>query len=91
MIVFESFLRTTSWPEKFVDIYIEGSGNEATVFVGGHAAAQLNVRENVPCDVALQDLKLCHQHVLRPPSLVTQPGDLPTDKIGIVRHNFRCA
>ena len=36
------------------------------MFVCGHAAAQLNVRENVPRDVALQNLKFCHQHVLRP-------------------------
>ena len=91
MIFLNVFLRTTSWPEQFVDIYTECSGNEATVFVRRHAAAQLNVRENVPRDVALQNLKFCHQRILRPSLLVTQPGDLPSDKIGIVLHNSWCS
>jgi hypothetical protein len=90
MIIFESFLRKTSWPEQFLDFHPECPGNEAAVFVRGHTAAQLDVRENVPRDVALQDLELGHQHVLRPPPLVTQPGDLPPDKIGIVPHIFWC-
>jgi hypothetical protein len=76
-----------SWPEQFVNIYTQCFGNEAAVFIRGHAAAQLNVRENVPRDVALQDLKFCHKRVLRPSLLVTQSGDLPSDKIGIVLHN----
>lgn len=71
--------------------YTQGFGNEAAVFIRGQATAQLNVRENVPRDVALQNLKFCHQPVLRPPLLVTQPGNLPSDEIGIVLHNSLCS
>ena len=39
--------------------YTQCFGNEAAVFIRGHATAQLNVRENVPRDVALQNLKFC--------------------------------
>ena len=67
--------------------YTQSFGNEAAVFILDQAAAQLNVRENVPRDVALQNLKSCHQRVLRPPLLATQPSNLPSDKIGIVPHN----
>ena len=67
--------------------YTQCFGNEAAVFIRGQATAQFDVRENVPRDVALQNLKFCHKRVLRPPLLVTQPGNLPSDKIGIVLHN----
>ena len=71
--------------------YTQCFGNEAAVFIRGPATAQLNVRENVPRDVALQNLKFCHKRVLRPPLLVTQPGNLPSNKIGIVPHNSWCS
>jgi hypothetical protein len=79
--------RIASWLEQFVNSYTQCFGNQAAVFIRGHATAHLNARENIPRDVALQNLKLCHQRVLRPPLLVTQPGNLPSDKIGIVLHN----
>ena len=84
---FVKVLRIASWLEQFVNSYTQSFGNEAAVFIRGQATAQLNVRENVPRDVALQNLKFCHKRVLRPPLLVTQPGNLPSDKIGIVPHN----
>ena len=71
--------------------YTQCFGNEAAVFIRGRATAQLNVRENVPRDVALQNLKFCHQRVLRPPLLVPQPGNLPSDMIGTVLHNSWCS
>lgn len=67
--------------------YNQCFGNKPAVFIRDPATAQLNVRENVPRDVALQNLKFCHKPVLRPPLLVTQPGNFPADKIGIVPHN----
>src|SRR5450432_2583710 len=80
-----------SWLEQFVNSYTQYFGNEAAVFIRGHATAQLNVRENVPRNVALQNLKFCHKRVLRPSLLVTQLGNLPSDKIGIVLHNSWCS
>ena len=80
-----------SWLEQFVNGYTQCFGNDAAVFILDQAAAQLNVRENVPRDVALQNLKSCHQGVLRPPLLVTQPGNLPSDMISIVLHNSWCS
>jgi hypothetical protein len=74
-----------------VNTYTQCFGNEAAVFICGQTTAQLNVREDVPRDVALQNLKFCHQGGLRPPLLVTQPGNLPSDKIGIVLHNSWCS
>ena len=88
---FVKVLRIASWLEQFVNSYTQSFGNEAAVFIRGQATAQLNVRENVPRDVALQNLKFCHKRVLRPPLLVTQPGNLPSDKIGIVLHNSWCS
>jgi hypothetical protein len=79
-----------SGPEQFLNGQTQCFGYEAAVFILDQTAAQLNVRENVPRDVALQNLKLCHQRVLRPPLLVTQPGNLPSDMIGIVLHNSWC-
>jgi hypothetical protein len=76
---FLKVLRIASWPKQFINSYTQRFGNEAAVFIRGHTTAQLNVRENVPRDVALQNLEFCHQRVLRPPLLVTQPGDLPSD------------
>ena len=83
--------KMASWLEQFVNGYTQRFGNEAAVFIRGPATAQLNVRENVPRDVALQNLKFCHKRVLRPPLLVTQPGNLPSNKIGIVPHNSWCS
>jgi hypothetical protein len=77
--------------EQFVNGYTQCFGNEAAVFILDQATAQLNVRENVPRDVALKNLKSCHQRFLRPPLLVTQPGNLPSDMIGIVLHNSWCS
>jgi len=74
-----------------VNSYTQCFGNEAAVFIRDPATAQLNVRENVPRDVALENLKFCHKRVLRPPLLVTQPGNPPSDKIGIVLHDFWCS
>jgi hypothetical protein len=90
-MIFLKILRIPSWPEQFVNSYPQYFANEATVFIRGHATAQLNVRENVPRDVALQNLKFCHKRVLRPPLLVTQLGSLPSDKIGNVLHNSWCS
>ena len=89
--VFLKVLGTASWLEQFVNSYTQCFGNEAAVFIRAPATAQLNVRENVPRDVALQNLKFCHKRVLRPPLLVTQPGNLPSDMIGIVLHNSWCS
>jgi hypothetical protein len=77
--------------EQFVNGYTQCFGNEAAVFIRGHATAHLNARENVPRDVALQNLKFCHKRILRPSLLVTQPGDLPSDKISIVLHDSWCS
>ena len=88
---FLKLLRIASWLEQFGNSYTQCFGNEAAVFICGQGTAQLNVRENVPRDVALQNLKFCHQRVLRPPLLVTQPGNLPSDMIGIVLHNSWCS
>ena len=71
--------------------YTQSFGNEAAVFIRDPATAQLNIRENVPRNVAFQNLKFCHERVLRPPLLVTQPGNLPSDKIGILPHNSWCS
>jgi len=45
-----------SWPEKFVDADAENLRQKKTVFVRGHASAQLDVCENVPRNVALKNL-----------------------------------
>lgn len=90
-MIFRKFLRIPSWPEQFVNGYTQYFGDEAAVFIRGHATAQFNIRENVPRDIALQNLKFCHKRVLRPPLLVTQLGNLPADKIGSVLHNPWCS
>jgi hypothetical protein len=75
------FSLSDSWPEKFVDTDAENFCQKETVFVRDHASAQLDVRKNVSRDVALKNLKFCHERVLRPPLGVTQFGNLPPDKI----------
>jgi hypothetical protein len=70
-----------SWPEKFVDADPENFRQKKTVFVRGHGAFGFDARENVPRDVALKNLKFCHERVLRPPPGVTQFGNLPSDEI----------
>ena len=35
------------------------------MFVRGHGALGFDVRENIPRDVALENLKFCHERVLR--------------------------
>ncbi len=70
-----------SWPEKFVDADTENFRQKETVFVRGHGALGFDVRENIPRDVALENLKFCHQRVLRPALHVSQFGYLPSDEI----------
>jgi hypothetical protein len=79
------------WLEQFMNSYSQSFSDVAAMLIRGQATAQLNVGENVPGDVALQNLNFCHKRVLRPPLLVAQPGNLPADKIGIVLHNFWCS
>jgi hypothetical protein len=75
------FLPPDSWPEQFVDADAENLRQKKTVFVRGHGAFDFDVRENVPRDVALKNLKFCHERVLGPPPGVTQFGNLPSDEI----------
>jgi hypothetical protein len=70
-----------SWPEKFVDADTEDFCQKETAFVGGHGALDFDVLQNVPRDVALKHLKSCHERVLGPTLVVTQFGNLPSDKI----------
>ena len=49
--------------------------------IRGHGALGFDVRENIPRDVALENLKFCHERVLRPALHVSQFGYLPSDEI----------
>jgi hypothetical protein len=75
------FSLSDSWPEKFVDADTEDFRQKETVFVRRHGAFGFDVRENIPRDVALKNLKFCHERVLRPPLVVAQFGNFPSDEI----------
>jgi hypothetical protein len=79
-----------SWPEKLVDADTESFGEEETMNRSRHGALSFDVRENVPRDVALENLKFCHERVLRPTLRESQFGNLPSDKICSVSHNIVC-
>ena len=77
---------SNSWPKKFVDTYAENFRQEETVLVRGHRAFVFDIRDNISCDVALENLELCRQHFLCQTEVVTQPGYLLSNYVCVAVH-----
>lgn len=65
----------------------EHLGEELNVFVGGRAAPDFDVRENLAGHIdAPEQMQFGNEIALRPAALIAQPRDLPSDYICVLWH-----